>query len=172
MNRDTVSLAVAAALAVDAFVVLATFAVAPLTDVVDATLGLLLAFAAGFAAGFVVAFGAAVGSAAVLSCAVCSVVMFGVLSIAAILCLKCGVDLQQRGSLPFSEGRIGCDGRGHGLIALSIGQNPGLHVQGFRGDPQALGDAGKDFGTGLAQPPLHLAQVGVGNLRSVRELPQ
>ncbi|GAA2924461.1 hypothetical protein GCM10020221_20540 [Streptomyces thioluteus] len=51
-------------------------------------------------------------------------------------------------------------------------EDPGLHVQRLRGDPQGLGQLLEDLGARLAQAALDLAEIRVGHSRRVGELTQ
>jgi len=74
------------------------------------------------------------------------------------------VDLDQDLLLPLGEMRLAQDG-GDQVAGLLIGvvEDAGAQVQRLGADPQRLGDVLEDLGGGLAQPPLDLRQVGVGD---------
>ena len=81
------------------------------------------------------------------------------------------VDVEQHLFLPLGELWVGVHGVGDGTRWTFL-EDSGLDVERLRGDPQPLGDLLQDLGRRLAQPPLHLAQVGVAHTRRLRELPQ
>src|SRR4029079_18454429 len=51
-------------------------------------------------------------------------------------------------------------------------EDPRVHVERLRRDPQALRDLRQDLGAGLLDPALDLAEVGVGPAGGLRELAQ
>src|SRR5262249_21520446 len=73
------------------------------------------------------------------------------------------VDLQQHLLLPLGELRVGEHRCPYARVRPPVLQDPRLHVKCLGGDAQPLGDLLQDLGAGTAQPPLDLAEVGVGD---------
>jgi len=91
---------------------------------------------------------------------------------ARVLLAKRLVDLDQHLLLPLVELGIGEQRRPHAGVGRPVFENPGLDVEGFRGDAQPLGDLLQDVGTRFAQTALDLAQVRVGHPGLLGQLPE
>src|SRR5690606_33983519 len=82
------------------------------------------------------------------------------------------VDVDQDLPLTFGEEPVGHDGGYHVAVGFTVLDEARLYIERLGGDPQSLGDLVEDLGARLAQPTLDLRQVGVGDPRRLRELPQ
>src|SRR5271157_48844 len=89
--------------------------------------------------------------------------VFGALGPGRVLPAERLVDLHEHLLLPFGELRVGKQGGPDARVRRPVLEDPGLHIERFRGDAQALGDLLQDVRARLAQTTLDLAQVGVGH---------
>jgi hypothetical protein len=79
------------------------------------------------------------------------------------------VDVEEHLLLALRQAGIGQYGVGDGA-RRSFLEDPRLHVQGLRGDPQTFRDLLQDLGGRLAQAPFDLAEVRVADAGHACEL--
>jgi hypothetical protein len=94
------------------------------------------------------------------------------LGVEPVLGLERSVHLHEGSLLGFGEAGLVPDRPGQVAAVGPFLEDAGLDVQGFGRYAQGLGQLLQDLGRGLAQASLDLAEVGVGDLRHVGQLPQ
>src|SRR5438105_4647217 len=91
---------------------------------------------------------------------------------ALVLVLERLVHLDQRLLLGLGDRRIAEDLADQVVLALALLEDARLHVERLGRDAEGLGDLLEDLGRRLAQAALDLAEVGVGDVRQLRQLAQ
>ena len=93
----------------------------------------------------------------------------GRLGLVLVLVAEGEVDAHQRLLLLLGQVVVGEDVAGQVGVAVRRLEDPGLHVEGLRRDPEGLGDLLEDLRRRSPQPPFDLAQVGVGDPGQLRQ---